>query len=76
MSEGRVIHEYVLSDEQLDALAERLSARVAKEAARQAVEIMYATVGKKAVAHMMKLIGFVILAAIIFLAGKNAIHPQ
>lgn len=76
MGEGEiVVHEYVLTDKQLDALADRLSAKVADLAAKRAVEIMYASVGQKAIAHLIRLIGFVTVCALVFLAGKNAIHP-
>ena len=75
MSEGEVVvHEYVLTDRQLDALAERLSAKVADIAAKRAVEIMYASVGQKAIAHLVRIAGIAVFCALIWLAGKNALR--
>ena len=73
MTEGRIIHEYVLSDEQLDALADRLSARVAEDAAKRAIEIMYADVGKNVVRKLIQALGFLALCLLVYLAGNKAI---
>ena len=77
MSDGVVtVHEYVLSEEQLDALADRLAARVADIAARRAIEMLYANAGKRMLSSLARLIGFLALCVLVFLAGKNALPAR
>jgi hypothetical protein len=71
MHEGAV----TLTEDQLNDLVDRLSLKVADAAAKRAIEIMYADVGKKAVRHLVSFIGFLAVCVMIFLAGKNAMHP-
>lgn len=76
MAHPRPAVEYVLSDEQLDALADRLSVKVAEAAAHRAKELMYADFGKAALAKIVAIIGFLSLCLLAFLAGKNALNPH
>ena len=72
MTDGKV-HEYVITDEQLDSLATRLSEKVAEKAAERALEMMYADVGKTAVRKLLQSIGYLAIIALLFFAGQKAI---
>lgn len=58
-------HQIVLSEEQLEAIAER--------AAKKALQSIYADVGKSVVTKLLWVIGLAAIGIVLFLTGKGTI---